>query len=228
MVDLEQFRKRFLTAATFGQRTFKEMEALSHGSYWRRNKRDGSKQLIEEVLPLAMVAKYLDIPGRRVRCKYLGQSDDISDGVIIIKGEWVDSGSLKPRYNIEVTTAQFEREYLMREALARYGSVFDDPDIHRTESRHRGNDQIISRARAHDYDKIVNDAICWIADAVAKKVAIDYPQPCILVIAIEPRRPLHLGEWLTIVRSFPRDVAKCKFDQTFLVHTDVGAVHRAC
>lgn len=227
MAQLDQFRKSFLTAATFVQRAFKEMDGLSYQDYWQRPAKDGAKSLIEEVLPLAMVAKHLDIPGRRVRCKYLGPPDSICDGEMIIEGEWVKSGFLKPRYNVEVTSAQFESEHLMREALARYGSVFDDPDIHRTGSRNKGNDQIVNRAVAQDGDQVVKDSIRWIADAVARKVEKPYPQPCFLVVAVEPRRPLGIGEWLAVIESFPREVAKSRFDSTFLVHTGVGAVYHA-
>lgn len=222
MAHLDQFRKRFLTAATFARRAFREIEGLSNEDYWLRPGRE-IKYLIEEVLPLAMVAKHLDIPGRRICCKYLGKTDDDCDGEIVIAGEWVKSGFLKPRYNVEVTSAQFEREHYMREALARYGSVFYDPDIY----RERGSGQIISRAVAQEGDQIIKDSIRWITTAITKKVEKPkpYPEPCILVIALGLDRPLSLGEWLSIINGFPREIAKRRFDFTFLVHTDVGEVH---
>jgi hypothetical protein len=226
VVNLVQFRKRFLTAATFAQRAFREMEALSNESYWQRPKEDHSKFLIEEVLPLAMVAKHLDIPGRRVRCKYLGPSGK-SDGQVKIDGEWVKAGFLKPFYNVEVTLAQFEKAHYVREALARYGSVFDDPDIHRIGLKKWGNGRIVSRAVAKDGDQTIKDSVHWIAKAAAKKIEKSYPQPCLLIIAIDPGRPLALGEWLEVIKSFPRDATRHKFELTFLVHTDVGAVHFA-
>lgn len=222
MAHLDQFRKRFLSAATFARRAFREVENLSRDDYLLRPGRE-IRPLIQEVLPLAMVAKHLDIPSRRVCCKYLGRTDDDCDGEIMLAGEWVESGFLKPRYNVEVTSAQFEKEHYIREALARYGSVFYDPEI----KKERGSGQIISRAVVQDGDQIVKDSIRWVKDAVGKKVnkPKPYPQPCILVIALGLERPLGLSEWLSVVSGFPCDIAKRRFDFAFLVHTDVGAVH---
>ncbi len=226
MVNLEQFRGRYLNAATFAQRAFKEIESLPANDFWLRPGEVG--RLIQEVLPLAMVAKYLDIPGRRVRCRHLGRSSDKCDGELTIKGEWVNSGWLDQHINVEVTSAQFKNQHLLREALARYGSVFDDPDIIRIGSRMRGNDQIVSHAVAKDGDQEVKDVLHWIKGAVDKKVKKSYPRPCFLVVAIEPGRPLSLSEWLSVVKDFPREVAKRGFDSTFLVHTGVGEIHQAC
>jgi hypothetical protein len=227
MVDLEQFRRSNLSASTFAQRAFREMEGLSAKDYWNRPKRSGAKKLIEEVLPLAMIVKYLDIPGRRVRCRYLGQSDDTCDGLVTISGQWVNNGWLESQYFIEVTSAQFPNEHLKREALARYGSVFEDPGIHRVGSKRKGNDRIVSSAVAQDGDAVVTAAAEWIAEAVDKKAGRSYPKPCCLVIALEPERPLYLAEWLTLVQSFPRDLVKGDFAFTFLVHTGAGDVHHA-
>ncbi len=229
MTHLDQFRKRFLSAATFAQRAFSEIEKLPTKDYWLRPKKSEAKKLIEEVLPLAMVAKYLDIPGRRVSCKYLGQDGGECDGKIKIKGEWVKSGFLEPCYSVEVTSAQFKNEHYLRESLERYGSVFDDPNICRIGSKKRGNDRIVSRAVAQDGDQVVKDLIDWIAGAVDRKVNqhAPYPRPCIFIISLNPWRPLWLSEWLRVIESFPRDIARQSFALTFLVETDRGAVYQA-
>ncbi len=224
MVDLTIFR-RSLTAASFAQRAFKEVEQLSDVEYRLRPSTSNAKKLIEEVLPLAMAAKHLDIPGRRVRCKHLGRSDDECDGVLTFKGEWVTSGFIKPRYNVEITTAQFEKAHYVREALHRYGGVFDDPDINRVGSRARGNDQIVSRAVVQDGDQVVKDSIRWVDKAVNEKVRKSYPEPCILLVWLSSGRPLRLGEWLEVVKSFPRELAKSRFELALLVDTDRGVVH---
>lgn len=224
-MDMASFR-RSLTAAAFAQRAFKEVEQLPREEYWLRPRDSNAKKLIEEVLPLAMAAKHLDIPGRRVRCKHLGRSDDECDGVITFKGEWVNSGFIKPRYNVEITTAQFEKAHYVREALHRYGGVFDDPDIKRVGSRACGNDQIVSRAVAQDGDQVVKDSLRWVDKAVKEKVRKSYPEPCVLVVSLNPGRPLSLGEWLEVVESFPRELAKSTFEFALLVETDGGIVHQ--
>jgi hypothetical protein len=227
MVNLENFRRNFLSASEFGDLAFKEVETLSSDQYWMRSTDRAVKKLIEEVLPLAMVAKYLDIPGRRVRCKYLGESNDDCDGQILVNGEWVTSGFMEASYFVEITSAQFKNEHLKREALARYGSVFDDPNIHREESRLRGDDKIVNKAVACDGDQEVLDSLSWIAKAVQSKMDKRYLRPCILLISLSPGRPLNLGEWMRIVSEFPRDVARQSFDKVFLVDTSAGVVHHA-
>lgn len=224
MVDLAIFR-RSLTAASFAQRAFKAVEQLSREEYWLRPRDSDAKKLIEEVLPLAMAAKQLDIPGRRVYCKHLGRSDDDCDGVMTFKGEWVNSGFIKPRYSVEVTTAQFEKAHYVREALHRYGSVFDDPDIKRLGSRARGSDQIVSRAVVQDDDQVIKDSIRWVDKVVKEKVRKSYPEPCVLIVSLSSGRPLSLGEWLEVVKSFPRELAKSRFEFALLVDTDRGVVH---
>jgi hypothetical protein len=173
-----------------------------------------------------MAAKHLDIPGRRVRFKHLGRSDDECDGVIRFKGEWVNSGFIKPLYNVEIPTAQFEKAHYVREALHRYGGVFDDPDIKRVGSRACGNDQIVNRAVVQDGDQVVKDSLRWVDKAVKEKVRKSYPEPCVLIVSLNPRRPLSLGEWLEVVKSFPRELAKSTFEFALLVETDGGIVHQ--
>ena len=227
MVDLDNFRRGFLSASEFADRAFNEVEALSSDKYWMRSTDRSVKKLIEEVLPLAMVARYLDIPGRRVHCKYLGESEDDSDGEILVNGASVTSGFMEGRYYVEITAAQFKNEHLMREALARDGSVFDDPKIHREGSKFHGDDKIVSNAVVCDGDQVVLDSLIWINDAVQSKVNNRYLQPCMLIISLSPGRPLSLGEWARVVSAFPRSVTREAFDKVFLVDTSVGVVHHA-
>jgi hypothetical protein len=227
MVDLNSFRREFLSASEFSDRAFNEMDVLTADQYWMRARDRMVKKLVEEVLPLAMVARYLDIPGRRVSCKYFGESEDDCDGQILVDGEWVTSGFMEARYYVEITAAQFEREHLLREALVRYGSVFDDPKIHREGSKFRGDDRIVSNAVARDGDQEVLDSLSWINAAVQTKVKNRYLQPCMLIVSLSPGRPLSLGEWTRIVNEFPRAVTRERFNKVFLVDASAGVVHHA-
>jgi len=227
VVNLHTFRREFLSASEFSDRAFDEVEELASDQYWMRSTDRAVKKLIEEVLPLAMVARYLDIPGRRVSCKYLGESEDDCDGQILVNGDWVTSGFMEARYYIEITGAQFKNEHLIREALARYGSVFYDPKIHREGSKFRGDDKIISNAVVCDGDQEVLDTLSWINGAVQSKVKNRYLQPCILIISLSPGRPLSLGEWTRIVNEFPRAVTRERFNKVFLVDAIAGVVHHA-
>lgn len=91
----------------------------------------------------------------------------------------------------------------------------------------RGNYQGINRAVAKDGDPEIKDVLVWIRSAVAEELNKSYPRPWILVIAIEPGRPLNLGEWLSVVKRLFARGCSCNLT-TFLVDTDVGEVHKAC
>ncbi len=145
---LEQFRRSFLTTGVFVRRAFASLESLSAEEYWKRSL-PGSKELIEEILPVATLIKHLEVPDRRVRCRFVGGSEN-HDAEIRLSGPEVEAGFLEPFYYLEGTSAGFPKAHLRREAMARHGHVFGGPDIRRVGSRARGTDDVESRAVAVD------------------------------------------------------------------------------
>ena len=214
---LNEFRRSFLTVPVFVRRAYAALEALDGDKYRSRSAKAGVKDLVEEVIPLAALLKHLEIPARRLRCRYLG-GDQAYDAEIKISGPDVDHGFLEPHYFVELTTAISPHDYLRREALTRYGSVFGGTDISRDRSRKRGVDEIISRAQAQDGETPMHNAIAWVKERLTAKARKTYPSPCILAVNVEPDRPLHLGEWSALAREVHGSVDRDRFKLAFVVN----------
>lgn len=221
---LEDFRKSFLPALEFVGRGYAAVEALGDHEYFLRP-RDGTKELVEEVMPLAALVKHLETPGRSVSCRLVGGDSD-HDGEIRMSGREVDQGFWKPQYFVEVTTALFPKEHLRREALARDGSVFMGPDIARVGSKRQGNDQIVSEAAGEDLDAPLLNAISWVRERLVAKNRNAYPQPCMLVVNVEPDRPLRLSEWSELAKAVHGSVDANSFERTFIVEWYGNTVFR--
>lgn len=217
---LSRFRRSFLTSATFVRRAYDELRRVPQPEFFSRA--GPTKQLIEEVLPLAAFLKHIELPDQRVRCRYYGPTSPF-DARIALDGHWVRKGIIEPHYYIEITTAIAPRAHLHREALRRYGSVFHDPDIQREGIRREGTDRIVSKARALDASLPPIEVSTWIATCIAKKILNHYPQPCILLVNAEPASPLDFSEWAT-VRAGLASVNKGWFAYAYVVNWNQNLV----
>ena len=113
----------FITVSVFVQRAYRELDSIDKNDYLLR-KGDGTKKLIDEILPLTAFLKFFERPGRMVRCRYFPDSQNY-DAIIKISGYEVKQGFIEDKYFVEVTLAEEEYvEHLRRESLARYGFVF--------------------------------------------------------------------------------------------------------
>src|ERR1043166_1403892 len=194
---LEPFVRKTLPAFEFARLAFEIADNLSANQVYLRPE-PGIKEFLEEVLPIATFAKSWEQPERHVSVEYFGPNHP-HDAVIKLSGTAIDTGFFRSHYNVEVTSAAFEREHLEREALARYGSVFCDPNIHRSGSRRRRDDRIVSEATAQDADTPVKDLQAWVLRAIETKADHSYAKPSILLVRTEPSRPLALSEWCSVV-----------------------------
>ena len=167
-------------------------------------------------MPLAALLKHLENPELHVRCKYMG-GDANHDARLRLSGTPVDQGFFERDYHVEVTTAISPLDHLRREALTRYGSVFGGPEIKRVRSRKRGVDEIVSQAAAEEGDFPLQEAIRLVNKRLKAKAKKEYPQPCMLVVNVEPDRPLGLGEWATLARAVAGNTARAQFKRTYIV-----------
>jgi len=217
-VDLTRFRNRFAPAGVFARRAFSALEALHTQEFFKRRPA-GVKRLVEEVVPMAVFARNFEAPERRVSCKYLGQPGDRADGEIRVAGMYVTQDFCKRSYFIEVTTAEAPYEYLKREALARDGFVFGGPGIRRTGSRHREDSRIESKPSVRDAGAGVDDTAPLVRSAIEKKLKKEYPQPCILLVRVEPEWNLRLRDWCLLAERAMIPAAFRKFAAVYLVET---------
>ena len=208
----EKFSNSYLSTATFVNRAYATVEQLSTNQILRRNGK-GVKKLVEEIIPIAAFLKHFEIPGRRVRCKYFSGNQNY-DAKIHVQGEDVRLGFIEKEYFLEVTSAVSSYDFLEREALSDNGSVFGGGKIR----REKGSRRIISDAVAEDYDAPMIKASEWVVACLIEKAKKIYPQPCILLVQVEPERPLNTREWLTLMENIQSSVNRQAFKGTYLVN----------
>jgi hypothetical protein len=208
--------KNYLTVSEFVRRAYRELETLTNDEYHLRQG-EGNGKLVEEILPLAAFLKHFERPGRSLKCRlFLGNQN--YDAKILLNGYGVEKGYLEDSYFVEVTSAVSPQEYLKREALVRYGS-FAGCSVRRVGSKKKGNDRIEGQG-GNDIDSPVKDALEWTKNALKKKYdkKEPYPSPCMLVVQVEPDRPLNLHEWGTVVSGIQNTVDRDKFRATYIVN----------
>lgn len=213
----------FITVSVFVQRAYRELDSIDKNDYLLR-KGDGTKKLIDEILPLTAFLKYFERPGRKVKCRYFPDSQNY-DAIIKISGYEVNQGFIENKYFVEVTLAEEEHvEHLRRESLARYGFVFGGNNIRRIKNTKSGTNFIESKPIGHDVDFPVNNAVELVKKALERKNQKIYPNPCILVVEVKPERPLSLSEWVMLKNEVQSSVNRNKFRATFIVDWSTSQV----
>lgn len=213
----------FITVSVFVQRAYRELDSVDKNNYFLR-KGDGTKKLIEEILPLTAFLKHFERPGRKVKCRYFPDNHNY-DAIIKISGYEVNQRFIENKYFVEVTLAEEEyTEYLRRESLARYGFVFSGNNIRRIKNKKNGTDIIESKPTGHDADFPVKNSIKLVKMALERKNQKAYPSPCILVIEVKPERPLSLSEWVMVKNEVRNSVNRDKFRATFMVDWSTSQV----
>jgi hypothetical protein len=222
MSKLDKFTN-FLSVSIFVQRAYRELENMDKNDYFLRQG-DGTKKFVDEILPLSAFLKHFERPGRCVKCRYFKDNQNY-DAVIEISGDEVEQGFLVKSYFVEVTSAEEEYiEHLRRESLARYGVVFLGNSIRRIKNKQDGTDSIDSKPVARDTDYPAKGAIELVKQALQKKNRKNYPTPCILVIEVQPERPLSFSEWVTVKNGVRNEVDREKFQATYIVNWSTNMV----
>ncbi|MBK7394187.1 MAG: hypothetical protein IPI64_12965 [Chloracidobacterium sp.] len=211
----EKFSKSYLSTSVFVSRAYKAVEQISKTDFFMRPR--GCKEVIEEIIPIAAFLKHFEIPGRSVKCKYYGGNHNY-DAKIRIDGSFVEQGYFEANYFLEVTTAISKNEHLAREELALTGFTFGDGDIRSEGSKQKGTYKVLSHAAAENHDAPVTKASKLITECLVKKAKKQYPNPCILLVQVEPERPPTIHEWSTIVKSIRDSVDREAFALTFIVN----------
>ena len=216
LLDLiEPFVRKALPAFKFAQLAYDIADDLTSDQVYLR-KEPSIKPFLEEVLPIATFAKIWERPGRHLTVEYFGPNHPY-DATVSLCGSEVDEGDIESVYYVEVTSAMFEREHLEREALARDGSVFHDPNIHHVGSRHKGDRRIVSHATAEDGDTSLKELQAWVISAIEAKNSHTYRKPSILIVRSEPSRPLALSEWSSLIAAASSVARASQFDAVVVV-----------
>jgi len=140
------------------------------------------------------------------------------DAIIKIQGYEVEQGFLESHYFVEITKAEEEYvEHLRRESLARYGFVFGGDNIQRVGSKRSGTDFIDSKPAVRDTSFPATNAVELVKRVLEKKNKKVYPSPCILIVEVQPERPLAFSEWAKLVNEVYNLVNRDKFWATYLI-----------
>jgi hypothetical protein len=226
LLDLiEPFVRKALPAFEFARLAYDIADNLTPDQVNLRKEPPNIKPFLEEVLPIATFAKIWEMTGRHLTIEYFGPNHPY-DAMISLRGSEVDKGFIKSSYYLEVTSAVFEHEHLEREALARDGAVFHDPNIHHVGSLHRGDRRIVSHATAEDGDTPLKDLQTWILSAIEAKDSHAYMKPSILIVRAEPSRPLALSEWSSLVATASPVARTSQFNAVVVVDWYSSIAHR--
>jgi len=222
MSATDKFSKSYISTATFVSRAYSVLEQFSDNEV-RLREGKGCKELVEEIIPIAAFLKHFEIPGRQVKCKYFSGNQNY-DAKIRVQGRDVSLDFIKESYFLEVTTAVSPKDFLEREALSRYGSVFGGGDIERVGSTRKRNDKIVSKPVVEDHDAVTIKASDWIRARLQAKANKVYPKPCILLVQVEPERPLSIHEWSAVAKDVQPSVDREVFAATYLVNAWMNVV----
>lgn len=222
-VDLTELRDRLLPSCEFAQRAFRVLEGL-HVSPGYHRRQGAIKPLVEEVVPLAVFARYLEVPERRVKVRYRGQKSERIDAELRLSGGAVRRGFYPRLLRVEITVAAEQRAYLQRELLAQGKSVFMGPGIRRSASRHLHGSTIDNFAVAQAGGRGADECAALVRAAVQKKAARIGRRKRLLLVSLEPEPIMRVSDWRRLAQlSFDREACG-KFQAVYVVETSSGTV----
>ncbi|HEY9826118.1 MAG TPA: hypothetical protein V6D19_11760 [Stenomitos sp.] len=193
-MDLSKFSSNYIDSFEFSKAAYKEALVLTDEDYFSLS--GSTKQLIEEILPIALLTQYLRTPELEVEVVWFNDSEP-RDGKIRLKGKPVDLGFYESEYFVEVTTAVSSKDYLKREALQKNGVVFGGENIFRKGKR---ASPILSQPEVQEAGTHVNRLVACIINRIKAKSRKEYPAPCILVVNVQPEKKLTILDWAYIFR----------------------------
>jgi len=215
-VDIDQFTNEFIGVAEFSDRAIKALEQL-HSSEVHFPRPRNVKSLIEEIWPMAIFARSLDIPQQRVSIKYSGNRSNEPDGRIRLSGSSVSFGWIDAFYDIETTVAEQENEYLHRELLATTGAAFHNPDTKRVGSRRQADSFISNEPKAVSSEAPLLETIEVVSKAIRRKVDKEYQNLPILVVNVNSGWNLTTSELCEVAEAVYTDELRSTFPGVYLV-----------
>ena len=182
-----------------------------------------NKRLIEEIVPLGVLARSKDLPQSRVSCRYTGKSSHEPDGILKIRGWLVNRNHLPANYLVEMTTAAHPNAHLMRELLSTHEIVYGGGHIEATGTKKDPNRKIISKpvvgyddAKEHDTNSELVKA------AIKQKSKKEYPSNTILAINLRPEGILTLQKLAKIEEDNRLIANASNFLGVYLIYIEDG------
>lgn len=177
---------------------------------------------MEEILPLAILARNLECPGRIVSCKYSGRGHG-RDASLSLKGSRNDD---PPFIEVEIVSAEPTHAFLHREALRIHGTAFAGPNIKQYGSDNRKNKRIVSEPFVTDPETQYKANLNLIRCAVDKKSSTKRRENMLLLINFLPEMFLTDGEWLDFIVASRNIVADSGFKGIYLSYVERAWTYR--
>jgi hypothetical protein len=210
-MDLSRFSSEYTDSFEFSKAAHQEAFALSDEKYFTLS--GSAKQLIEEILPIALLAQHLRTPELQVDVLWFNDSES-RDGKIRLRGKPVELGFYDAEYFVEVTTAVSPKDYLKREFLQKNGFVFGGDNISRQGKR---GSSIVSDPEVQEAGAYVPRLAEWIIDCAKAKSKKKYPTPCILVINAKPEKKISILDWANIFKLMQAETIESKFESIYAI-----------
>lgn len=224
--DLGYFELRFRRATVFWKRALALLHQLHNQDYL--GKRTGTrKKFMEEVLPLAVLARNLECPGRVVHCKYTGRSHG-ADGTLRLSG----SRQLgdPSRIDVEITTAEPNKAHLHREALRIHGSAFVGPNIWQSGNDNKGNKKIVSSPCASDPETDHLQNVELITRAIVNKSKnksnVNNHEKMLLLVDFHPDNIPNDDEWYSLIVATREIAHESGFQSVYISYFERARTYR--
>lgn len=202
MIQVRDFESK-LTSRTFIEKAFNAFEGLLQSKAGISNlrlRKDGCKELLEEILPIATFLACFERPGLNVCCQYFprnskGSMTENFDAKVYCEGLLVEKGGMHNKYLIEVSIACHPKDYLKRECAEKGLPCFGG------EIKRLPNGTIKSTPRVFTPDDLIGEHLNYIRARIEDKSKKNYPDNTFLIIPLFPDTILMQGEWLGILEK---------------------------
>jgi hypothetical protein len=199
-MDLSKFSSEYTDSFEFSKAAHQEAFDLSDENYFTLS--GSTKQLIEEILPIALLAQHLRTPELQVDVLWFNDSES-RDGKIRLRGKPVELGFYKAEYFVEVTTAVSPNDF-----------VFGGDNISRQGKR---GSSIVSDPEVQETGAYVSRLAEWIIDCAKAKSKKKYPTPCILVINAKSEKKMSILDWAHVFELMQAEAIESKFESIYAI-----------
>jgi hypothetical protein len=213
VMDLKKFSAKFTDSFEFFKSVYQEASSLTSDE--RLELQRPAKQLLEEILPIALLSQHLRTLDLQIDVLWCGDSQEY-DGKLKLEGKPVNRGLYERQYFVEVTTATSPIRYLQREALLKNRFVNGGDDIHRLGQR---GSPIVSNGQVQNVEAPSRQVIEWIVKCLESKADKTYPTPCILVINVDALEYLSVLDWADVFRAINPKAIESNFTAIFAIDT---------
>jgi hypothetical protein len=220
-LTLKSFDGRLINGFVFCRKVYdclNQIQRSPDGKNKIRLRKDGSKKLIEELIPIARYIQFRYSPGRRLKVRWIDGGQQY-DAILLSSGPMVDF-DLAPRcQHLEVTVAAHELDYLRRELISQGRPVFGVKGLKRDKKTRRIESEPVGR----NGDELEVDLTARILASIRAKDGKQYPPGTVLIIDCVQDTVLLRDEWERAINQVRDTKISHRFAEVFI--TDSGQGH---